>query len=244
VTTISYDDVPVTVRRDLREAHRRAWDRLAEPGTWWTGAERVAIAAEVRNARCCRLCTERRASLTAVSGDHDVIGVLSDAAVEAVHRIASDNGRLSRSWYDGVLAAGLSEGHYVEIVGVVASVVNIDAFCRAMGVPPRTLPAPKSGEPSRHRPAGAVPGEAWVSMIPARRAVGPEADLYAGMPGAPNVIRAMSLVPDEVRALRDLSDAQYVGTSEMLDLSSSRSLDRMQIELIAARVSVLNECFY
>ena len=38
------------IREDLVLAHRRAWDLLAEPGTWWNGRERVAIAAEARAA--------------------------------------------------------------------------------------------------------------------------------------------------------------------------------------------------
>jgi len=55
------------------------------------------------------------------------------------------------------------------------------------------------------------------------------------------VFRAMSLVPDAVRNLRRLS-AYYV--QSVGDTSLRTSLDRPQIELIAARVSALNECFY
>ena len=33
------------------------------PGAWWTGAERVAIAAAVRQARHCALCQARRSAL-------------------------------------------------------------------------------------------------------------------------------------------------------------------------------------
>ena len=45
--------------------------------------------------------------------------------------------------------------------------------------------------------------DAWVPMIPVDRATGAEADLYGGQ-AVGNVIRAMSLVPDEVRTLCDL----------------------------------------
>ncbi len=34
----------VTVRDDLIDAHRLAWEHLASPGTWWTGAERIELA--------------------------------------------------------------------------------------------------------------------------------------------------------------------------------------------------------
>lgn len=64
MSDITYASGPVPVRADLLEAHRQVWDKLAEPGTWWTGAERVAIAAETRNARQCKLCQERKAALS------------------------------------------------------------------------------------------------------------------------------------------------------------------------------------
>ncbi|MFT5042856.1 MAG: hypothetical protein ACI8TX_003849, partial [Hyphomicrobiaceae bacterium] len=35
--TLPYDSRP-----DLAEAHSRAWERIAEAGTWWTGSQRVA----------------------------------------------------------------------------------------------------------------------------------------------------------------------------------------------------------
>ena len=47
---IHYDDAPYPVRSDITASHRRSWERLAKAGTWWSGAERVAIATEVRDA--------------------------------------------------------------------------------------------------------------------------------------------------------------------------------------------------
>ena len=62
---------------------------------------------------------------------------------------------------------------------------------------------------------------------------------------AANVIRAMSLVPDEIRTLKDLSTAHYLKNSQVRDPKASRGpLSRAQMELIAGRVSVLRECFY
>ena len=240
-----YADAPVPVREDLRTSQQRAWDRLARAGTWWTGAERVAIAAEVRQAPHCALCRERgdAPSPLAVAGTHDGLGALPDAAVEVVHQVTVDPARLSRTWFEKALAAGLGDAQYVEILGVVVTVLSIDRFCRGLGVPPRDLPAPVAGEPSRYRPAGALPEGAWVPMIAERRARGPEENLY-GAPRTGNVVRALSLVPDEVRGLIDLSGSHYLGMDEMLDLSAGKTLDRVQIELIAGRVSALNECFY
>ena len=57
-------------------------------------------------------------------------------------------------------------------------------------------------------------------------------------------IRALSLVPDEVRQLRQLGAAHYLSEEEMIDLTAGRTLDRRQIELVAGRVSARRECFY
>jgi hypothetical protein len=53
-------------------------------------------------------------------------------------------------------------------------------------------------------------------------------------------------VPDAVRLVRALSAAQYVPMEQVADPGADprRALDRPQIELVAGRVSALNECFY
>jgi hypothetical protein len=135
----------------------------------------------------------------------------------------------------------------VEVIGLIVTVFSIDSFCRGIGVPPFRLPDPVPGEPTRYRPEAARMEKAWVPMLPNGRVRGPEADLWGDMPGGQtgNVIRALSLVPDEVRALRELSAAHYMRPQEMIDLKRTpRSLDRGQIELIAGRVSALRGCFY
>jgi hypothetical protein len=84
-------------------------------------------------------------------------------------------------------------------------------------------------------------------MLPNGRVKGAEADLWSDMPGGQtgNVVRALSLVPDEVRGLKELSAAHYMPAEEMLNLRQTRrSLDRPQIELIAGRVSASRGCFY
>ena len=60
----------------------------------------------------------------------------------------------------------------------------------------------------------------------------------------PNIVRALSLVPDHVRLLRELSASHYMAFERIPDPSVRNALDRMQIELVAARVSAMNECFY
>jgi alkylhydroperoxidase family enzyme len=219
---VDYSAAGIPVRDDLTKTHAELLEHLRAPGTWWTGAERVAIAAEGRHALDCALCRERKDALSpsSVKGEHD-----------------------SR-WFDGVMAAGVSEEAYVEVIGVVTLLAGIDYTARALGAPPPALPEPLTGEPSRHRPATAKPGVAWVPMIELADADGPEADLYPDLAFVPNIMRALSLVPNEARKLQRSSDAHYVAMQDLANPSARRDLDRLQIELVAARVSALNECFY
>ncbi len=241
------DQVEDAIRDDLVLAHRQAWNRIASPGTWWTGRERVAIAAETRAADDCAFCRKRREALSPYSeeADHDTVtgDVLSEVAIDAVHRIVTDATRLTQSWVSGLSRQGIPDTHYVELLSVVVSIRSIDGFHRAMGLRPEPLPEARSGEPSRERPSAAAPGEAWVPMLPNGRLKGDEADLWSSQTG--NVIRALSLVPEAVRWLKELSAAHYLSEEAMTDFTRGRGpLSRAQTELIAGRVSAINECFY
>jgi hypothetical protein len=101
----------IEVRKDMAKALAEAWSQIGHCGTWWTGAERVAIAAETRRAATCAFCSARRAALSpaTVSGAHDACSSLPPAAVEAIHRISTDSGRLGAGWYERLLDDGLSD---------------------------------------------------------------------------------------------------------------------------------------
>jgi hypothetical protein len=82
-------------------------------------------------------------------------------------------------------------------------------------------------------------------MIDPREAAPSERDLFGKGPlGAPYVLRALTLAPNEVRAWTALSTAQYLSLGRMRGLATGRALDRAQMELLAGRVSALNACFY
>jgi hypothetical protein len=245
MTELSYGAAPLPIREDLAAAHRRAWRHLAAPGTWLTAATRVAVARETRNAPGCALCQRRIDALSpyAVDGPHDDLGALPAAMVEVVHRIATDPGRLKRDWYQSMLDTGLGDGEYVEIVNVVCSTVSIDTFTRSIGMDPHPLPEPAAGEPSRIRPPQAKPGAAWVPWIAPEDAAGLEDEVYSA--AGSNVQRSLSLVPDECRAFFDLVEAQYLGRHQMRDFDGAfRAITRAQIELLAGRVSAINQCAY
>ena len=123
-------------------------------------------------------------------------------------------------------------------------ITGVDYFARSLASAPFPLPEPRPGAPSRYLPASANPGTAWVPMIAPEDASGPEADLYPLRAMVPNIVRALSVVPAEVRVLQTLAAAHYLPVEQIGDPTARRSLDRMQMELVAARVSALNQCFY
>ena len=251
---ISYSNAPVPVRDDIVAAHERAWNRIARAGAWFDGKTRLAIAAETRHAANCALCARRKESVSpyGIAGQHDTLGALPERLVEQIHRIVTDPGRLTRGWFDSLMASGTPDTEYVETVGVVATVVAIDTFCRAIGVPLHPLPAPQNGAPHQRRPRTARQrGEAWVAMIHPKDLEGEldsaeEQSLASYWGGVPaNIRRALSLVPEESYEWFRLVEVQYLPGKAMRDFANEyRAITHAQIELVAGRVSVLNQCFY
>jgi hypothetical protein len=239
----------VGVREDLPDAYRKVWEIIAAPGNWWTAQQRIAIAEEFRNARTCGFCAARKRALSpyAVEGEHDSTTELPSAAVDAIHRITTDANRLTASYLAELDAQGVSDGHYVELLGIVVALISIDDFHRALGLDQESLPPPGANEaPSQYRPAGAAEHGAWVPMVKPEDVTEAEADLYDGAPQTGNVIAAMSLVPDSVRLLKTISNVQYLPAVDVANphANGGRAITRMQMELLAGRVSAINECFY
>jgi hypothetical protein len=246
MTEFDYADAPVTIRDDLRAAHARAWRHVSSPGTWLTGDERIAVAREVRHAPHCRLCKARAESLSPYSldGEHDACTALDANRVEVIHRVRTDQSRLTDRWFESVLGSGVFVTEYVEMVGVLASVMAVDGFCDAMGLDRRELPSPRPGEPNQTRPVGAKISIARVPTVAPEDVSDGEPDLYDGLSGA-HIHRALSLVPAEVWAFFDLDAVMYLPDAKLRDFSTEyRAINHAQMELLAARVSALNRCYY
>jgi alkylhydroperoxidase family enzyme len=238
-------------RPDLVAAVDAAWTHIAMPGATWTGAERVAIAAEARAAQVCQLCADRKRVLSPyhVTGEHATATALPLPAVDAVHRIVTDPARLTEHWLRSMVDSGLSEPQYVELVAVVATLVAVDTLALALGVPPPALASPAGGRPSGEVAEEAVVHSAWVPTVPPETAQGDLAELYRnrltnrwGFVG--NVNRALTLVPDEQLVICSLLEAMYVPIAQMGGGVALRALAPAQIELVAATVSAANGCFY
>lgn len=243
---LDYANSPWPVRKDLVEAHQRAFRRIAEPGSWWTGAQRVAIAQAARDAERCELCDRKTAALSphTISESHGPCQVLNGEIVDVIHRVHRDTNRLTRSDVTRITEGVMSVGQYVEAVAIVANMIAIDTFARILDLSPWPLPDPVDGEPDQRIPLGAKTELAWVPTIDPDDAQGIDADLYANQSAA-NIHRALSFVPDEKYGFFDLDDVMYLPDAVLRDFGNEyRAIDHAQIELLAARVSALNQCHY
>ena len=65
-------------------------------------------------------------------------------------------------------------------------------------------------------------------------------------PAKPYIMRGVSLVPDEMRLHIELEQVQYLPAGKIMDplFEHHKGFTRAQGEIVAGRVSALNECFY
>jgi hypothetical protein len=143
------------------------------------------------------------------------------------HWVAVDAGGLRETHVDLWEAAGMARIRYLEVVGVVARLANVDFYLRGIGGELPQLPDTPRGEPTGDVHPEARITNGWVpAMINLR---------------APHVLDAM---PSEGVAFRDIHEPMYMPMDQIGDWAYADLLTRTQIEFIAARASYLNECFY
>lgn len=223
----------VPVRDDLTEAHRLAWDHLASPGSWWTGAARIELAT---TALAAIADPDPLPPWVAVTSTERLAPVLLAPRVahDLAYRLARHAGTITYGVYRAA-ADELGELPYVELCGIVSTVAAVAHFCRNIGVPVPPLPAPIGGPPTGERPERLVrPQFNWVM-------VAEPADEVAA------VVQAYTAVPGEHCNNWRLADAQYMPVAEMVHPDWSRrrgGLSRAQMELVAARLTRLRDCFY
>src|SRR5262245_556964 len=135
-------------------------------------------------------------------------------------------------------------------LSIVVVVVAVDTFRFAMGLDLLPLPSARTGEPSRRRPARVKNNLTWISTL-APEDVGPDdPDLYHTRPGVlrrsgANIQRALSLVPDAMMHWWEMFEKLYMPGPWMRDFTREyREVSHAQMEMLAARVSALNQCTY
>ena len=236
-----YDESRYEISEDLEEIHGQHLHELGNPGTWGTGDQRLAIAG------CARRAGIDAGLLEETESGHQTSGVgLSSVAKKVVNDLAVLPKDFDESSYRGGIKGGLTEEEFVEIVGIVARIVDLDVFARGVGVPLKPFPEAQSGEPSRKRPETATREQAWVPTVPNLPEGGDIAKaLYGEMP-KPYIVRGLSLVPDEMKRHLELEQVQYMPLKHVRDFDHQHhaGLTRVQVEVVAGRVSAINQCFY
>lgn len=126
------------------------------------------------------------------------------------------------------VADEVGDPQVVETVGIVARLSAIDRVHQVVGVGLEPLPDPLPGEPT-----GDV-----AEDLKRRRC-------HLPMPPGP-IPLALDLLPGEGRSWQEMFGPLYMTEEEMGDPTFHRSpgLDTPQLETVAARISLLNECFY
>ena len=229
------------LRADAVALHSAQFDSMTTPGHWLTGAQRRVIAQLVRHAGVEAGIFPPEAAET-VADDHPFAG--NTAFVDAIVRLAVSPATFQRENFEAAVAEDCSVEQYVEMVGLVSRLINLDIVRIGVGLPLLPLPEPQAGEPSRHRPQAVSEG-AWAPTVPSGETA--EAMNMYGSPGEmPFIIRALSLVPSEHRQHVELGHIQYLPLNRFHDFKFQQheGLTRPQVELLAGRVSAINECFY
>ncbi|MEM7139814.1 MAG: hypothetical protein AAF548_02205 [Actinomycetota bacterium] len=199
-------------RAAFAELVDREFERLAHAGTWWTGGERLAIAADARRA---------------LAGE-PLSGILPPPVEDATRRVAAAPATIRGTDVARWELDGLDSFAYVELVGVISRLIAIDTASYGLDIDLRDLPAAAGGEPTKTAPDDAQITTGWAPTI--------------GPASAPS---SLSAVPPEADAMFDLHGVLYTSLDGMFDMQLVRDgLTRPQIELVAARTSSLNDCFY
>ncbi len=197
------------------DAVLRAVDSICRPGSFLNGEERLFVARATREFR---------------SGSTPSNPLLPRAVVDAVRRLTLEPWSITDSHVFEWDIAGLHKLAYLEIISLVSRMVAVDSWTDGLGLPNARLPVRVDrGFPIAMVDRNARTTSAWVPTV-----------------GAPRADTAMSALPEEEASLFDLLRVFYLPMERVaaVDQPSKRLLSRPQIELIAARTSSLNECFY
>ena len=214
------------VPEEVIQSFEIVWQNLGKPGAWWTGQQRIEIAKEVRNSSQPTLF-ERVNDLSGYS--HQETESLSPYVRAVVRKIAYQSSTIDRDAYNRIVDV-LGQDRYAELAAIVTQVVPIFTLADILGYPREKLPTAHEGIPTKERPEGLVNDVAFLPTFSPR--------------GLPHVAVSLSLAQADNARRMLLVRSMYSGTNFGEMVWEHRSLSRQQIELVAARTSAINECFY
>lgn len=167
---------------------------------------------------------QARASLAGTPGPESDI---SDELAEVAHAVAEAPADITPEWIDELEERGLNRFAYIEASGVVCRMSVVDTLAYGLAATPMTLPEPTPGEPPRVPREDAEISNSWVPTV-----------------GPGHALSSLSAVAEEQESMMRLSDVIYLERVVPVEMVEKGGLVRSQIEVLAARTSYLNDCFY
>ena len=159
-------------------------------------------------------------------GGEEAPSSLPSVAIEAATTTSARPASIRAGWVDNI-TGDLGYPRYIEIVGITSRLAAVDTFHVGLGAQLEPLPEAEPGDPSRTEEPQARLGAAWVPMV-----------------GGASITQALSLVDAESVAQEDMHGPLYLTYEGMAEMDYVGGLSRAQMELVAARTSAINECFY
>ncbi len=150
---------------------------------------------------------------------------------DAIERLATtlynDPGSVSATMVDGAVTAH-GEAAVVETVSIVSMLAAVDSTHLALGAAQVPLPDPMPGDPTGNIASG----------LKKRRT-------YVPMPRN-SITVALELLPEENEVYATACGPHYMTFAEMASPRFARTpgLDRAQLETVASRTSIHQDCFY
>ena len=221
-----FNSLNAEISDEIIESFQIVWNGLGKPGAWWSGAERIEIAKEIRDSRPPSL-----GDWTTDFSNYSNKGTkgITPFVRAVVRRVTHESSSIDRNTYQQIVGE-MGEDRYAELTAIVSQLVPIDRLHDILGYNRVELPIPESGNPSGERPKGLTTGIAFLPTFPAN--------------GLPHIAVSLSLAQADNARRMLLVRSMYSGTDFNQMIWTHRNLSRQQIELVAARTSAINECFY
>ena len=221
-----FDPLRPVLSNDIIESFQIVWDNLGKPGNWWSGRERIEIAEEIRDSSPPSL-SERIVDFSDYS--NEAASGITPFVKAVARKVAYESSSIDKDIFDQIVAV-IGEDQYAEIAAIASQLIPIYHLADTLGYDREQLPDAEPGPPSGERPDGLIGGVGLLPTLPTN--------------GIPHVAVSLSLAEADNARRMLLVRAMYSGKDFGEMIWTHRNLSRPQIELVAARTSAINECFY
>lgn len=222
----AFDSLRPVVSNEIIESFQIVWDNLGKPGSWWSGPQRIQIAEEIRDSDPPSIA-ERIVDFSNYS--NEATDGITPFVRAVARKVAYESSSIDKDIFDQIVAV-ISEDQYAEIAAIASQLVPIYHLADTLGYDREQLPNVVSGDPSGERPDDLIEGVGFLPTFPTN--------------GVPHVAVSLSLAQADNARRMLLVRAMYSGKDFGEMIWTHRNLSRPQIELVAARTSAINECFY